>query len=49
MKWKPLNALALVAALAGALVAAAGLLSGLRRGKAEPHESGEDEVEAHPS
>ncbi|HEX8363791.1 MAG TPA: hypothetical protein VF603_00735 [Allosphingosinicella sp.] len=49
MKWKPLNALALGVALAGALAAAAGLLSGLRRGEAEPDESGEDEAEAHPS
>lgn len=49
MKWKPLNALALAAMLGGALAAGAGLLLGIRRREAEPEETGEEEVEAHPS
>ncbi|MEA3017028.1 MAG: hypothetical protein QOI38_1750 [Sphingomonadales bacterium] len=48
MNWKPLNTLAVAAAVAGALAAGIGLLLGTRRPD-EPEKSGEEEAEAHPS
>lgn len=49
MNWKPLNALAVAAAVAGAIAATVGLLLGTRRPPADAEGNGEEEAEAHPS